>query len=429
MTSRTARTTALATTAALLTGLLVSVASPAAAAAAATVQPNSSSYVDSSGTRHIVGEVTNTGDVAIAAPHIDLEILDESGNSVESTFADASVSALAPGETAPFEAQTSVPGYRGFRVVAVVAQEVGFAPNHHLTPCVTQVFRDAAGNRQLGGTLRNDNRSRAADPQVTFTFYDAAGNVVGLDTVSSDTGAPLDPGATASFTEVVSSDIPAYTRYAMLASSSDPADPGASAGTGCAGSPPAEQALVCDPQMTLSKKAIVTGQGVTVSVSGTPRSFVTLEGYSRPSTAYAAIRRDVQLDDNGQIAPFVVRPSTAARVRLQVRGCSTPGTGQVITVTPVLTITATRVSSFQYRFAGKINPAVANTGRAISLYYKAPGQAPVRKGIARSQKDGTFSATLSFLRGPTQRLEFFWGTGADMTNSAATSAVRSLLVY
>ena len=337
MPARVARSTALTATAALVTGLLVGLAAPAQAAAGATVQPNSSSWVDSNGTRHIVGEVTNTGDVAIAAPHIDLEVQDGSGATVESTFADASVDALAPGESSPFEAQTSVPSYGGFRVIAVSADPVGFTPNHNLTPCVTQVFRDPAGNRQLGGTLRNDNRTAAADPQVVFTFYDGAGKVVGLDTASTDSGTPIAAGSAVSFTEVVNHEAPAYTRYAMLASSSDLADPGPNAGSGCAGSPPAEQALDCNPLMTLSSKAIVTGQGVTVSVSGTPRSFVTLEGYSRPSTDYAAIRRDVQLDETGRIAPFVVRPSTAARVRLQVRGCSTPGTGQVITVTPVLT--------------------------------------------------------------------------------------------
>ncbi len=429
MPARAARTTALAAAAALITGVLVGLAAPAQAAAGATVQPNSSDWVDSNGTRHIVGEVTNTGDVPIAAPHIDLEIQDASGATVESTFADASVAALAPGESSPFEAQTSVASYSGFRVAAVSAVPVGFTPNHFLTACVTQVFRDGSGNRQLGGTVRNDNLTAAADPTVVFTFYDGAGKVVGLDTASTDSGAPIAAGGSASFTEVVNDEAPAYTRYTMLASSSDPADPGPSAGTGCSSSPPAEQSLDCNPRMTLSSKAIVTGQGVTVSLSGTPRSFVTLEGYSRPSTDYAAIRRDVQLDDGGQAASFVVRPSTAARVRLQVRGCSQPGAGQVITVTPVLTITASRVSAFTYLFAGKINPAAANTGRLVNLYYQGSTGGPVRKGTARTLKDGRYSVKLSFPPGPKQTLRFFWGTGADMTNSAATSAVRSLLVY
>ncbi len=429
MTSRAAQTTSLAAAGALLVGLLVGVAAPAQAAAGATVQPNSSSYVDGNGTRHIVGEVKNTGTEPIAAPHIDIEVQDQNGTTVESTFADAAVSVLAVGESSPFEAQTSVPSYGGFRVVAVSAQPAGFTPNHNLTACITQVFRDPSGNRQLGGTLRNDNRTTAEDPQLVFTFYDDSGTVVGLDIASTDSGAPLPSEGSSSFTEVVSNAVPAYARYAIVSAASSAADPGPSAGTGCASPPPAETALDCNPVMGLSKKAIVTGEGVTVRVNGTPRSFVTLEGYSRPSTDYATIRRDVQLDDSGTLVPFVVRPSTAARVRLQVRGCSQPGTGQVITVTPVLTITAERLAPFQYRFAGKINPAVANTGRAISLYYKAPGKAPVRKGIAHSLKDGTYAATLTFLRGPTQRLEFFWGTGADMTNSAATSATRSLLVY
>ena len=124
----------------------------------------------------------------------------------------------------------------------------------------------------------------------------------------------------------------------------------------------------------------------------------------------------------------MVKPSTAARIRLQVRGCSNPGTGQVITVTPLLTITATRVAPFTFRFDGKITPAKANTGRLITLYYQASGAAPVGKGTAHSLASGAYSATLTFAKAPPTTLQFFWGTGANQTNSAARSAVRSLLI-
>ncbi len=422
------RLRALGLSAALTAGALVALASPAVADAAATVT-SLSSYVDRMGTRHLVGEVKNTGGVDIQAPHIDFAVKDAGGNTVDTPFADAVVSVLAPGESSPFEAQTDAAGFARYDVVAILAPTSRVRPNHNLSVNVTNVFRDGSGNRQISGTVRNDNLTDAADPQVVFTFYDARGEVVGSDVASTDTGAPIAPGATASFSEVVNPELPAYARYASLSQSSSPADPNPSAPPPSNGPPPAETTLDCNPRMTLSTRSIVTGQGVTVNVAGTPGSYVTLEGYSRPSTDYAPIRRDVQLDGAGTVPPFVVKPSTAARIRLQVRGCSDPGTGQVIQVTPVLTVTATRVGSFQYRFAGKISPAVANTGRAISLYYQASSGGPVRKGIARSAKDGTYAATLTFLRGPTQRLNFFWGTGADMTNTATTSAVRSLLVF
>lgn len=422
------RAGALLSAAALAAGALVAVAGPARADAAASVT-STSTYVDSLGIRHLVGEVANTGTVDLLAPRVDMQVTDPSGAVVDTPFADAALAVLAPGEKAPFETQTSATSYGGFRVVAVSAQPSGRAPNHNLAVTVTQRFVDAQGNRQLSGTVRNDNRTSADAPQVVVTYYDAAGTAVASDTTSTDNGAALAPGATAGFTTIAGPDVPAFSSFALVGESPTPADRNPDAPPPSSGPPPPETALNCDPTMTLSTHQVVTGQSVTVAVTGTPGSYVTLEGYSRPSTDYAPIRRDVQLDGAGAAAPFAVRPSTAARIRLQVRGCATPGTGQVIAVTPVLTVTATRLAPFRYRFAGKISPAVANTGRAISLYYQASSGAPVRKGIARSAADGTYAATLSFLPGRTQRLAFFWGTGADQTNSAARSATRTLLVY
>ena len=426
MHSRLRRSISVTGCSALLLSLAVTLAgaTPAQAAASTTVT-NTSSYVDSSGIRHLVGEVTNNGDVPVLAPLVDLEVQNSTGTTVETLTATAVVNALAPGESSPFEGQTTVADFGSFRAVGTTAEPATFTPNHNLTACVTQVFGSGGKDRQLSGTVRNDNTSSADAPALFVSFYDAGGVIVGYDQASTDTTNPIGPGASARFSEVVNNDLPAYSRYAILTESSSPGE--ATSRSTCE-PPPAETTLNCNPSMVLSRKAIVTGQDVKVTVTGTPRSVVTLEGYSRPSTAYAPIRKDVQLDDGGQVAPFVVRPATAARIRMQVRGCSTPGTGQVISVTPVLTITVERKAAFQFRFAGKISPAAANTGRLMTLYIKPASGAPIRKGTARSLKDGTYSVTLTFPRAPAKTLSLYWATGADQTNSAASSAVRAVTI-
>ncbi|MEO6203956.1 MAG: hypothetical protein ABIO67_01010, partial [Mycobacteriales bacterium] len=84
--------------------------------------------------------------------------------------------------------------------------------------------------------------------------------------------------------------------------------------------------------------------------------------------------------------------------------------------------TTTRVSALRYRFEGKITPGKQNTGRAIFLYVGSGSGAPVKKATARSLSDGRYAWTLTLPRGA---IRAYWATGADMTNLAGKSAVKS----
>jgi hypothetical protein len=248
------------------------------------------------------------------------------------------------------------------------------------------------------------------------------GESIGMEQVGS-----VQPGASSKFKETSSPDLPEWASFDYVIQSSTDAAPDPALTPSVHPAGPPQTSLNCNPTMTLSTHKVVVGQAVTVNVAGTPGSTVTLEGYSRPSTTYGAIRGGVQLDSAGRSAPFSVKPATNARVRLQVVGCSTPGTGQVITVTPVLTIAASRVRTRTWTFSGKMLPSVQNTGRAITLYYKPSTGSPVRKGIAYVAKDGTYRVTLAFTS--TKTLQFYFATGSNQTNNAASSNVRTLTTY
>lgn len=418
--TRRLRTTALGTAAALCVGLIVALAPPASAEPSFQLVDNQTTTTDADGTRHIFGEILNNGSTGGPA-RVDLLLLAADGSVVGSAGAPTNINIVSPGRKASFEVQVE-PSVTFDRYQASVAPGDSTSPlNHAFTATGKPSYVDQGGDEHLSGTVRNDNSTAANNVSMVFTFY-AANRVIGSEAFGIGSG-PLGAGQTIPFDVPVN---PAYRAYdewtATVQSDSAPSGSGEEVAILTSKQQEARQ-LVCDPALRLSTKTVSVGRTTTVSVSGaTPGSLLTLEGYSRPSTQYAPIRSEVQVASDGTTVPFAVRPPTSARVRLQVAGCSTPGTGQVISVIPGLGITVTRVGLLKYRFDGKILPGKQNTGRAISLYIGRGTATPVKKVVARSLADGRYSATVVLARGATRA---YWATGADMTNLAGKSAVKA----
>jgi len=414
------RAVALAACSALLLGVGVLSAAPAGAAGPLQVV-NITEYTDASGTRHVFGEVINSGSTPVAAL-VDLTLYDADGNVVGPESGEVFLSVVAPNGRAPFEAQPTA-SYSRLEATATVADTT--PPFNHAFTITKRPDFVASGQRYIVGDVRNDNTTSAAAVSIVFTFTNGAGGVVGAEKVGlGDMG----PGGSVSFDVPVHNDIASYESWMAVAESATPpsgtgAEPPPATGT--EGDPTVT--LNCNPVMALSRKIVNVGTTTNVSVAGaTPGSKIALEGYSRPSTEYAPIRTEVTVAPDGTITPIAVRPPTSARVRLQVTGCSTPGAGQVISVIPGLSISVTRVGPLRYTFAGRIIPAKQNTGRAISLYVRSGTGATVKRAVARSLADGRYAWTLTLPRGATK---VYWATGADMTNLAGKSAVRAFTSY
>jgi hypothetical protein len=418
--TRSLRLGALSSAAVVLVGLALAAAQPASADASLQVVSRQVT-TDSLGYQHIVGEILNSGTSAAAA-HVDV-LYTNAGTPSGSDQADAMLDSLAAGEKAPFDVQVD-PGVTWDDFSLTLTPTPTPEPNHNFATSISSVLKDPGStSKQITGSVRNDNTTPADDVTVVFTFYGADGKAVGGEPISAGSGGPVQPGASASFTETTNPDLPAWTSFAYVVQSSSPAakDPSASPTPTSSPSNPPERTLNCNPTMTLSTKVVNVGKTTTVSISnGTPGSQITLEGYSRPSTTYAAIRNGVTVAGNGTAPSFDVRPPTSARVRLSVLGCSTTGTEQVIQVIPGLGITITRVGTRTYTFSGKIIPGKQNTGRAIALYLGS-----VKKVTVKSAADGSYKATLTLPRGATKA---YWATGANMTNLAGKSAVKAFTV-
>ncbi|MCA1720387.1 MAG: hypothetical protein LC779_04520 [Actinobacteria bacterium] len=326
---------------------------------------------------------------------------------------------IAPGGRTPFEAQPQA-DYPHVEATAG-AMDTGAAFNHAFAVSQVGDFRDpATSQRMFAIEVRNTNSGSAADVTLTVTFYKPNGDVAGAETFGVGT---LAAGAVGRVEAPVNSEFPDVATWQAVAESPTPPSSAGDEPPAAAGSTNDKPTtLNCNPVMTLSKTTVNVGGTTSVSVSGaTPGAKLLLEGYSRPSTQYAPIRTEVTIGADGTTAPFAVRPPTSARVRLSVTGCSTPGTGQVISVIPGLGVSVTRVRTRTYTFAGKILPSKQNTGRAIGLYVGG-----VKKLTVKSAADGSYKATLTLPRGATKA---WWATGADMTNLAGKSAVKSFTSY
>jgi len=418
---RSLRFGALSSAAVVLVGLAVAAAAPAHADASLQVVSDQVT-TDSLGYQHIVGEVVNTG-ASAAGAHIDV-MYTSGGTPSGSDFTDAMLDSLAAGEKAPFDVQVD-PGVAWDAYSLSVTPNPTAEPNHNFATTISSVLKDPGStSKQINGSVRNLNTTSADDTTVVFTFYGADGKAVGGEPISV-TAASIAPGASSTFTETSNPDLPAWTTFGYVVQSVSPlaADPSASPTPTAQPTNPPDRVLNCNPTMRLSTKTVSVGKTTTVSISGaTPGSQITLEGYSRPSTTYAAIRNGVVAAADGTAPSFGVRPPTSARVRLSVLGCTTTGAEQVIQVIPGLGITITRVSGRTYAFSGKIIPGKQNTGRAISLYL---GSTPVKKLTVKSAADGSYKATLTLPRGATKA---YWATGANMTNLAGKSAVKAFTV-
>ena len=423
--TRSLRFGALSSAAVVLVGLAVAAAAPAHADASLQVVSDQVT-TDSLGYQHIVGEVVNTGSSAAGA-HIDV-MYTSGGTPSGSDFTDALVDSLGSGDKAPFDVQVD-PGVVWDAYTLSVSPNPAADPNHNFTTSISGVLKDpGSSTKQITGTVRNDNTTPADDVTVVFTFYGPDGKAVGGEAIGAGSGAPLDPGASAPFTETSNPDLPAWGTFSYVVESTSPAakDPGASPTPTATPTSPPEIVLNCNPAMRLSTKTVSVGRTTTVSISGaTPGSQITLEGYSRPSTTYGAIRNGVVAAADGTAPSFDVRPPTSARVRLSVLGCSTTGAEQVIQVIPGLGVTVTRAGTRTYTFSGKIIPGKQNLGRAIALYVGSGTAAPTKRYTAKSAADGSYKATLTLPRGAARA---YWSTGANMTNLAGKSAVKAFTV-
>jgi len=232
---------------------LVSVAPTAWADTTLTVT-SSSSWTDSAGYLHIVGEVQNSSSAATEFDSVVINLYDASGTLLATDTTYTLLDTLKPGQKGSFVDLVQPPSsYDHFSIAAASGQTASSAPNQNFTVSITNDYSDSSGFEHVVGTVTNNNTTAAEFVEPIFTFYDSSGRVVDADFtyVNSDSNSTVQPGQAASFDLVRTSDAPAYASKAAVAQSSTaPSGNGGGGGTtgGGTGAPqPRSTTNACPP--------------------------------------------------------------------------------------------------------------------------------------------------------------------------------------
>jgi len=200
------------------------VAQPVAAAANVQIQ-NDSSYINSvTGSYYVVGEVLNTGDVALQYVFVTATLKDSNGVVLSSLQGVAESHYLQPGQKAPFQIIETDKSKASRVATYTLAAEVHPASSPlQLNLAVLNTASSTntlTGSLHVTGEVRNSGQSVSTYTEVVGTFYDAGGKVVFVGfTFTSPQDIP--PGATYSFDMIVNAanQIPKISSWSLFAES------------------------------------------------------------------------------------------------------------------------------------------------------------------------------------------------------------------
>lgn len=191
--------------------------------ASASVQILShTSYMDSFGYLHVVGEVQNIGDVAVHYVKIVVTFYDSSHVVVATDFSYTTLDVILPGRKSPFDilfTETSqIPKIDHYSLTvtfsATVSKPIG------LQILSNSSYVDQWGYLHIVGEIKNIGSVKTTFVKIIATFYDQSGSVVDCDFTYSNPD-ELDPGQVAPFDIMLTNRerIPLIYSYALTAES------------------------------------------------------------------------------------------------------------------------------------------------------------------------------------------------------------------
>ena len=162
---------------------LLAVLKPVQASPSAVIQ-NDSSYIDSIGYYHVVGEVLNTGDASLTFIKISGVFKDSSGQVLDTELTYAYSDYLPAGQKAPFDLFISDTQKSSHVASYTLALEYDTATQTfplHLTIQSTTSSTDSLGFLEVVGQVQNSGQTVSNFTKVVGTFYDQAGKVIDVE--------------------------------------------------------------------------------------------------------------------------------------------------------------------------------------------------------------------------------------------------------
>ena len=247
----------------LIVASMIAASLVATASASADIRIVSHSQHRSPDEVHIAGEVINEGSSNADFIEVTARLLSSSNQQVGTESSYTLLDILAPGEKSPFHLVFAPPTNYHHYPLSVTATDTAEAPNHNFTVRVTNTSTDADGDRHINGEVTNNNETRAEAVQVVFTFYNAEGGVVEAEVAFPETldfEPALDPGETAPFELILTSEARSYATFAAVAESSSPPTGSTSPNQTTSPSNPQEETHARTLTLALRRHVVAKGQ-------------------------------------------------------------------------------------------------------------------------------------------------------------------------
>ena len=191
---------------------------------------SSSSYVDSIGSLHVVGELQNTSPEPREFVEIVATLRDPSGNVLDSGFTFSEIEVLRPGEKSPFDVifsnEQQVQKTQRYEISSITSDITQEKPAN-LGLNVGDTFYDSINSAHVVGEVTNNGPGVSRFTQVSGTFYDNQGRTVATEFTFTDP-TDLQPGHSAPFDMIISDETSAEivsgsqnvqsSEYAMISS-------------------------------------------------------------------------------------------------------------------------------------------------------------------------------------------------------------------
>jgi ribosomal protein L40E len=175
-----------------------------AATRSAKIQ-NDSSYVDSDGGYHVLGEVLNTGSTALGFVKLTVTLKDANGQVVHAMLAIMMSFCLPAGQKAPFEVGEADEAKSARVSSYTLALE---ALEESTTVCegvlaiqgVSSSKTDPGGYFEVVGEIKNNGAQTSNGTVIVATFYDGAGKVIDIEYPGIMLNRDISPGEASKFT-------------------------------------------------------------------------------------------------------------------------------------------------------------------------------------------------------------------------------------
>lgn len=157
-----------------------------------------STYVDTYGYFHIVGEVENIGKINTGKNKVTVTFYDEQGTPGLTGSGDSYLDVIKPGGRSPFEIVfPSPPELKNYRLIAEW-QVTDREPNSEIVVRDVEAKTDTDGYYVVTGNMTNTGENSVDTVMVISSFYDSKGTIVAVGAAFCDV-VPLHPNETTSF--------------------------------------------------------------------------------------------------------------------------------------------------------------------------------------------------------------------------------------